>query len=709
MPEAMDKPQGLTALVILTARSPYDSQFPKRRILLSKEKPTIPIGRTSKTKADVKASETNGYFNCLVMSRNHAELRMDHNTRQVFLCDVGSLHGTRHNNRALAKGESRAVSTGDTFTFGVSVDRAQTGPLPPITVETDILWQPASAQHDPPKVFMVPEDSDVEDTRASNDCRSTEAAPKVYATEAAQRVYAAAGLIPDLSTVPDDDDDESVDSIEEGRVHAPRQSNNASPSRQCVDLTSEGGDGVDSGASGDDVPRGVEDQDGAINSSSQVSFHESVVSSSLGELESSRSSVVETEEYGNESAESEEFEYADDTSQESHSGYSDYPVEEDDYREGREGEEEQVGEEEGGKDRMSTPLNSPGRSPASPWNMPFYSSPINATSRRGDGRESSTQRPDGPVQNGHADRPDSLSPLPEWAAFYSTPAQVAWVQTPGNPDIRRDYYARQDGHPVHLTQDAWTHSIRKPGQQSTWEQWEQSRTRTELVPRRRDVRTVLGLPPRVDKGAETKASICEEDETRAHLSNELVTSSAKSLDTPLGNDRLPQTSAQVPPASAQVPPAAGQVSSAFIAEMSAYQLEMPENVEGSVPESEKVSETMSRNSGRNEAASQTKTVKRKADDISESSQEEDTSTPACGQVHSSEQGPAGPVQVAPEPTQPRMASGSDLPRPPKRLRRDTGHFSHASEALSYAAKAFGYAAIGGVAVMSALIATAPAL
>jgi len=187
------------------------------------------------------------------------------------------------------------------------------------------------------------------------------------------------------------------------------------------------------------------------------------------------------------------------------------------------------------------------------------------------------------------------------------------------------------------------------------------------------------------------------------------------LDTFLGHDNSPQPSVQASPASAQVPPASIQASPAFSDEMAAAQSEMLEDLRRSIPESKKPSATRSLNSGLEEAASQTKPVKRKADDISKASPDEDASAPACEQVQSSEQEPANPVQAAPEPiqaqesTQPRMASGSNLPRPPKRLRRGTEHFGHASEAFSYAAKAFGYAAIGGVAVMSALIATAPAL
>jgi NADH:ubiquinone oxidoreductase subunit D len=97
-----------------------------------------------------------------------------------------------------------------------------------------------------------------------------------------------------------------------------------------------------------------------------------------------------------------------------------------------------------------------------------------------------------------------------------------------------------------------------------------------------------------------------------------------------------------------------------------------------------------------------RSVKRKAEDISQTTAEEETFTSATGFKHA-----RAKTETAPLPTNqsisctqsPRGAlqakMSTDLPRPHKKIRR--------------AAEVFGYAALGGLAVMSALIATAPAL
>lgn len=56
---------------------PSDFAFPDRRFFLTKEKPTIAIGRTSKRNSTFEAAKNNAWFDSAVMSRTHAELKLD--------------------------------------------------------------------------------------------------------------------------------------------------------------------------------------------------------------------------------------------------------------------------------------------------------------------------------------------------------------------------------------------------------------------------------------------------------------------------------------------------------------------------------------------------------------------------------------------------------------------------------------------------------
>ena len=174
------------------------------------------------------------------------------------------------------------------------------------------------------------------------------------------------------------------------------------------------------------------------------------------------------------------------------------------------------------------------------------------------------------------------------------------------------------------------------------------------------------------------------------LSNDLVKSGAKFLNTPLTNDVLPTTTVRA--------------RSPVLDETSGYQFEMSKKTKEAEVNSEK-SDNMSIEAIIEEISQDKATTnKRKADKISQSSPEEEDAlqtaedgvpTKPCKIVEARNQGPSELVQAAPLPSQSATSTLSDHSRPPKRLRR--------------AAEVFGYAAIGGIAVMSALIATAPAL
>lgn len=67
-----------TALVTLEAINPPPGlPHPRRCILLTKDNPTIRIGRTSKRNTSFEATQNNAYFESAVISREHAQLELD--------------------------------------------------------------------------------------------------------------------------------------------------------------------------------------------------------------------------------------------------------------------------------------------------------------------------------------------------------------------------------------------------------------------------------------------------------------------------------------------------------------------------------------------------------------------------------------------------------------------------------------------------------
>lgn len=67
---------------MLSTKGPKDLAWPERRITLTRDNPSMPIGRASKVRSKgFVASSTNGWFDSPVMSRDHAELIADLDTR----------------------------------------------------------------------------------------------------------------------------------------------------------------------------------------------------------------------------------------------------------------------------------------------------------------------------------------------------------------------------------------------------------------------------------------------------------------------------------------------------------------------------------------------------------------------------------------------------------------------------------------------------
>lgn len=167
---------------------------PRRNIVLSKERPTVTIGRSSKRDSSLGASEHNAWIDSPVMSRDHAQLRFNaenqvcsylpllvctvtNDLKAVSLTDIGSLHGTFYNGATEPIKASQELKDGDTVAFGVRIERGETsfhqckmnvglkfgekqyvhvGPFP--TTHSNSSNRASNG----PMVFQVPDDSDVE-------------------------------------------------------------------------------------------------------------------------------------------------------------------------------------------------------------------------------------------------------------------------------------------------------------------------------------------------------------------------------------------------------------------------------------------------------------------------------------------------------------------------------------------------------------------
>jgi len=156
--------------VLVTLESidpPSDFAFPDRRFFLTKEKPTIAIGRTSKRNSTFEAAKNNAWFDSAVMSRTHAELKLDVDKQKVYIKDNGSLHGTFKNEQRLLRGSYSTVTTGDMVKFGIPIERGMER-YPPCTMKARLEFGTVDPE-DRPKVFSVPDDTDVEYSDSEKD------------------------------------------------------------------------------------------------------------------------------------------------------------------------------------------------------------------------------------------------------------------------------------------------------------------------------------------------------------------------------------------------------------------------------------------------------------------------------------------------------------------------------------------------------------
>ncbi|KFA46677.1 hypothetical protein S40293_08073 [Stachybotrys chartarum IBT 40293] len=147
-----------------------DGSHRTRRILLSKAKPDIRIGRTSKKDSALGADEGNGWFDSAVMSREHAMLHLDAFHQKLYIKDTSSLHGTFVNAFQLPPDQSRQVKSRDVLTFGISIVRANETHLP---CRLQLSLEFGTARPEEPRTrlggFRVPDDSDIEEISSDED------------------------------------------------------------------------------------------------------------------------------------------------------------------------------------------------------------------------------------------------------------------------------------------------------------------------------------------------------------------------------------------------------------------------------------------------------------------------------------------------------------------------------------------------------------
>ncbi|KAF5720745.1 sarcolemmal membrane-associated [Fusarium mundagurra] len=163
VPEYRDE----VSITLSIADPPPSFSFPTRRIFLSKKNPTIEIGRTSKRNGAFEAAKSNTWFDSPVMSRKHALFTLDADKQKLYVKDTGSLHGTYKNDVRLETNVNHEVISGDKLKFGAFIERPQDKHYP-----CAMLVRQTYGSIDPElrgNSFRVPEDSDIESLISDED------------------------------------------------------------------------------------------------------------------------------------------------------------------------------------------------------------------------------------------------------------------------------------------------------------------------------------------------------------------------------------------------------------------------------------------------------------------------------------------------------------------------------------------------------------
>ncbi|KAH8178908.1 FHA domain-containing protein [Sarocladium implicatum] len=162
-------------LVTLSDKTPGNPKHALRRIVLTSDVKTRPIGRSSvRSGADLAASANNAWFDNAVMSRTHANLIWDPATQLVFICDAESRHGSTYNGFKLYAGIKQRLSAGDILGFGGVVEKDSKSFRPTeVQISSIVLGPPQLPPSDArTNTFTVPDDSEVEDFSVDEDFHS---------------------------------------------------------------------------------------------------------------------------------------------------------------------------------------------------------------------------------------------------------------------------------------------------------------------------------------------------------------------------------------------------------------------------------------------------------------------------------------------------------------------------------------------------------
>ncbi|KAI9806745.1 MAG: hypothetical protein M1825_006202 [Sarcosagium campestre] len=145
----------------------FPDEFHNRKVHLTSPSDTIEVGRSSKNNTkNLLAAPDNTWIDSPVMSRRHAKFWISPSpsgSDELFLEDVGSMHGTFINNQRLRRFSPVAVKNDDVITFGSEVNRGpEMFPARAFRIETQ--W--ATKQPPTPESrssFDVPEESSDDD------------------------------------------------------------------------------------------------------------------------------------------------------------------------------------------------------------------------------------------------------------------------------------------------------------------------------------------------------------------------------------------------------------------------------------------------------------------------------------------------------------------------------------------------------------------
>ncbi|GFF32937.1 uncharacterized protein C3H7.13 [Aspergillus udagawae] len=143
--------------------------LPFRSLTFAPDTGFVKIGRASKREAKgLVPAHHNALFESRVMSRDHAQLSVSFEKKEVYIRDNGSMHGTWVNCKKIAADKDVPIHSGDVVIFGTEVIRGE-DTYPPMRVRCECEWfdvdegasKPQKAQDNlKTNTFCVPDDDD---------------------------------------------------------------------------------------------------------------------------------------------------------------------------------------------------------------------------------------------------------------------------------------------------------------------------------------------------------------------------------------------------------------------------------------------------------------------------------------------------------------------------------------------------------------------